>query len=59
MRKITFAIVLYIDEEDIKEYFGLDEDEVTNFTDSDYYLTALDCIERGDCEYIHVSTEKL
>lgn len=58
-QRFEFRITVDVDEEDVRNFLGLDDDEEYEFDDDDFYNTAWDFIEREECQYEHWSTTNL
>lgn len=58
-QRFVFQTTIDIDEDDVRNYLGLDDDDETELTDSDFDDCAHDFLERDECEYYHISTKNL
>ena len=57
-QRFEFRITVDVDEEDVRNFLGLDDDEEYKF-DDDFYNTAWYLIELEECEYEDWSITKL
>lgn len=57
--KFIWHIDVIVDEDDVRDFLDLDEEDEVELTDSDFYDCAWNRVEEEDCEYDYYGSESL